>query len=97
MCGDTLASEIGPVMGVGKVVASAKSSGSQQQQVFHVIKWKRVPKGTNGGISFCGTVASFVGGLVVGLGYYVTLKICLFIGSLEPSSIHSFFFAYNHH
>ncbi len=67
MCGDTFASELGSVLG-------------NSTRVFHVVKLKWVPKGTNGGISFFGTLASFYGGLFVGLAYYVTLKVCLFFG-----------------
>ena len=73
-CGDTLASEIG--------VALNKSSNT----VFHIVKWKRVPKGANGGISFVGTVASALGGFLVGLAYYITLKVCLFYQQFSSSS-----------
>lgn len=80
-CGDTLSSELGPVLG-----------NTSNNNVFHVIKLKMVPKGTNGGISFWGTLASFLGGFLVGLAYYLTLKICLFIGDLDYSSKYSIFF-----
>jgi uncharacterized protein (TIGR00297 family) len=63
-CGDTLASELGPVFGSGETV-------------FHILKWRAVPKGTNGGISFVGTIASIFGGFFVGLSYYVTLRLFL--------------------
>lgn len=74
MCGDTFSSELGPVLGSKNNIISPTSD-----QVFHIIKFKRVPKGTNGGISFLGTLASFYGGLLVGLAYYLTLKVCLFL------------------
>lgn len=38
-----------------------------------ITTWKRVPKGTNGGISLIGTVVSTVGGLVIGLSHYLTI------------------------
>lgn len=50
--GDTFASEIG----------SVASSGSP---VLLIAPWRRVPAGTNGGVSAIGTVASMCGGLVI--------------------------------
>lgn len=35
--------------------------------------WERVPKGTNGGVTFIGTLCSTIGGLVVGLAQYLAL------------------------
>lgn len=35
--------------------------------------WKRVPRGTNGGISLIGTVSSTLGGLLIGISHYLTL------------------------
>ncbi|XP_076460597.1 transmembrane protein 19-like isoform X2 [Babylonia areolata] len=60
-CGDTFASEFGSVLGAGspRLITSLRA----------------VPRGTNGGVSVMGTIASAVGGLVVGLGYYVTLRL----------------------
>ena len=63
-CGDTLASELGPVLG-----------DINKKYAFHILKWKKVPQGTNGGITFIGTLASIVGGLIVGLSYYSSLKL----------------------
>lgn len=57
--GDTWASELGPVL--------CKSDP------FLITSWKRVPKGTNGGISFIGTICSAVGGLLIGLFHYLTI------------------------
>jgi uncharacterized membrane protein len=37
-----------------------------------------VPKGTNGGVTLVGLLASFLGGLAVGLAYYISLKLILF-------------------
>jgi uncharacterized membrane protein len=67
-CGDTFASELGTVLGGWK-----KSKKSRNENVFHVTKWKRVPRGTNGGVSVWGTLASLLGGFCVGLAYYLTL------------------------
>jgi len=64
-CGDTLASELGTVLGNSK-------------KVFHITQWKLVPKGTNGGISLFGTLASAFGGFAIGLAFYVTLKFTTF-------------------
>ncbi|KAK9525957.1 hypothetical protein VZT92_016622 [Zoarces viviparus] len=56
--GDTWASEVGPVL--------------SQSQPRLITTWKEVPAGTNGGVTAVGLVASFLGGLVVGVAYYVT-------------------------
>ncbi|KAL7631935.1 UNVERIFIED_CONTAM: hypothetical protein RMT77_017744 [Armadillidium vulgare] len=58
--GDTWASEVGPVMMYGA-------------NPFLITTFKRVPKGTNGGVSIAGLLASFMGGATVGLSYFVTL------------------------
>ncbi|XP_072165559.1 transmembrane protein 19-like [Diadema setosum] len=55
VCGDTWASEVGSVVGSG--------------DPFLITTLQRVPRGTNGGVSFVGTVMSAAGGMVVGLGY----------------------------
>lgn len=62
-CGDTWASEVGGVMG-----------GTP----YLITTWRRVPRGTNGGVTLVGTVCSGAGGLVVGLAYFVGLA--LFVG-----------------
>lgn len=56
--GDTWASEVGPVL--------------SQSQPRLITTWKEVPAGTNGGVTNVGLVASFLGGLTVGVAYYVT-------------------------
>lgn len=73
-CGDTLASELGPVL-----------TDRKQSTVFHLIKCKQVPKGTNGGVSIMGTLASCLGGLIVGCAYYLALKLSL-LNSMNDSA-----------
>merc|ERR1712071_564857 len=38
---------------------------------FLITTLQRVPKGTNGAVSISGLIASFLGGLVIGVAYYV--------------------------
>lgn len=56
-CGDTWASEIGSVY-----------SNSEPYLVF---SFQKVPRGTNGAVSFIGLVCSFAGGMAIGLSFYV--------------------------
>ncbi|XP_071779543.1 transmembrane protein 19 [Centroberyx gerrardi] len=56
--GDTWASEVGPVL--------------SKSQPRLITTWKEVPAGTNGGVTSVGLVASFLGGLTVGVAYFVT-------------------------
>uniref|UniRef100_A0A1B6DT90 Transmembrane protein 19 n=1 Tax=Clastoptera arizonana TaxID=38151 RepID=A0A1B6DT90_9HEMI len=69
--GDTWASELGTVIG--------------QSKPFLITTFKRVPKGTNGGVSLMGIIFSFLGGLVIGAVYYVVL-LCLVDSSLIARS-----------
>ncbi|CAH0398425.1 unnamed protein product [Chilo suppressalis] len=57
--GDTWASELGTVYA--------------NSEPFLVTSWKRVPKGTNGGVSLIGTFFSTLGGLIIGLSYYLAI------------------------
>ncbi|XP_056132989.1 transmembrane protein 19 [Lampris incognitus] len=55
--GDTWASEIGPIL--------------SQSKPRLITTWEEVPTGTNGGVTPVGLVASFLGGLTVGLAYFL--------------------------
>jgi uncharacterized membrane protein len=46
-----------------------------------------VPKGANGGVTLIGCLASALGGFLVGLAYYATLKFCLFYQEFGSSSM----------
>ena len=61
--GDTWASELGTVINT--------SLDSKQEPILITQPWRHVPKGTNGGVSLVGLIASFAGGLVVGLAFYI--------------------------
>lgn len=56
--GDTWASEIGSVFSTNPRL---------------VTTWRKVPVGTNGGVTMIGTLASILGGGVVGCAYYLTI------------------------
>lgn len=57
--GDTWASELGTVF--------------SDSDPYLVTTFKKVPKGTNGGISVIGTVFSTLGGLAIGISQYFTI------------------------
>lgn len=65
--GDTWASEIGTVF--------------NKNEPRLITSWKKVPVGTNGGVTFVGLIASFLGGLAVGLAYFISQL--LFVTDLE--------------
>lgn len=60
-CGDTWASEVGSVY-------------SKSDPVL-IFSFRRVPRGTNGGVSGVGLLMSILGGLTVGFAFYITLLI----------------------
>ena len=64
-CGDTWASEIGKVVGSHLPVL--------------ITTFRKVPVGTNGGITATGTLSSLLGGTVIGVAYYLTLTLVLTI------------------
>jgi len=67
--GDTWASQLGSVLAWGnpRLITSLSS----------------VPRGTNGGVSFIGLISSFIGGLIIGVAYY--LGILMFACSRDLS------------
>ena len=73
--GDTWASELGTVLNI--------SLDSKEKPRLITQPWRHVPKGTNGGVSLVGSIASFAGGLVVGIAFY--LGIIMSIESSVPN------------
>ncbi|XP_071408316.1 transmembrane protein 19 isoform X1 [Pithys albifrons albifrons] len=68
--GDTWASEIGSVMSKSKPRL--------------ITTWEQVPVGTNGAITFIGLLSSLLGGMAVGIAYFITQLI--FVTDLEISA-----------
>ncbi|KAK6631125.1 hypothetical protein RUM43_014221 [Polyplax serrata] len=68
--GDTWASELGSVLG---------------GQPFLITTFKQVPKGTNGGITMCGLLVSFLGGLCIGISHYLVIIYCVDVNILMKS------------
>ena len=75
--GDTWASELGTVLNI--------SLDSKQEPRLITHPWRHVPKGTNGGVSLVGLIASFAGGLVVGVAFY--LGIIMNVGFDVPNQV----------
>ncbi|XP_061393808.1 transmembrane protein 19 isoform X2 [Musca vetustissima] len=57
--GDTWASELGSVL--------------SRSDPYLITTFKKVPRGTNGGVSLIGLLVSFLAGVVVGAAYYITV------------------------
>lgn len=57
--GDTWASEFGTVLSTGDPIL--------------ITSLQPVPRGTNGGVTVIGLLVSFIGGLLIGVGHYLTL------------------------
>ncbi|XP_008204558.1 transmembrane protein 19 [Nasonia vitripennis] len=70
--GDTWASEIGTVVG--------------KSDPFLITSRKRVPRGTNGAVSWVGLLVSALGGLVVGLFHYLTVLYAVDSAVLEVAA-----------
>ncbi|NXF41600.1 TMM19 protein, partial [Nyctibius bracteatus] len=68
--GDTWASEIGSVMSKSKPRL--------------ITTWEKVPVGTNGGVTLVGLLSSLLGGMAVGIAYFITQLI--FVTDLEISA-----------
>ena len=75
--GDTWASELGTVI--------STSFDAKTGPMLITQPWRYVPKGTNGGVSLVGLIASFAGGIVVGLAFY--LGILMNIGYHVPNQV----------
>ena len=58
--GDTWASELGGVLSQG--------------DPYLITTRRKVPKGTNGGVSWYGLLVSLLGGLLIGFAYFLTIR-----------------------
>ena len=85
-CADTWASEIGSVLFYSQVRRKAKEEDFKLRQErlpkCRLIVWpmKKVPRGTNGGVSMGGLLASLLGALVIATTSLITLYINSGIG-----------------
>ncbi|XP_067420122.1 transmembrane protein 19 isoform X2 [Emydura macquarii macquarii] len=68
--GDTWASEIGSVW--------------SKSEPRLITTWEKVPVGTNGGITLVGLISSLIGGMLVGVAYFITQLV--FVSDLDISA-----------
>ena len=71
-CGDTWASEVGSAIGGTPRLITTLAS---------------VPRGTNGGVTTVGLVCSFLGGLLVGIAYFIALVVFSVTDTCTPQWI----------
>lgn len=76
-CGDTWSSELGIL---------------SKEEPFHVLTFKKVPHGTNGGISVFGTLASVSAGVIYGIIIYSYIIIQKFFWDVPISNHHRIIF-----
>lgn len=69
--GDTWASELGTVIG--------------RAEPYLITSWKKVPRGTNGGVTILGLIFSAVGGALIGISHYITVFYFVDAQQLEMS------------
>uniref|UniRef100_A0A8C8VJU6 Transmembrane protein 19 n=1 Tax=Pelusios castaneus TaxID=367368 RepID=A0A8C8VJU6_9SAUR len=68
--GDTWSSEIGSVW--------------SKSEPRLITTWEKVPVGTNGGITLVGLISSLIGGMLVGVAYFITQLV--FVSDLDISA-----------
>ncbi|XP_073183871.1 transmembrane protein 19 isoform X2 [Lepidochelys kempii] len=68
--GDTWASEIGSVW--------------SKSEPRLITTWEKVPVGTNGGVTLVGLISSLIGGMLVGVAYFITQLV--FVSDLDISA-----------
>ena len=74
---DTWASEVGTVVGFSNKKKKSEDKEMKKERLRYcrlvVWPWKKVPRGTNGGVSILGLVAAFAGALIVSVSAAITL------------------------